>query len=34
MREHDIHEVARVWTGHPLPLGFHGNCTPASFIST
>jgi all-trans-8'-apo-beta-carotenal 15,15'-oxygenase len=26
--------VARVWTGQHLPLGFHGNFTPASFVST
>jgi all-trans-8'-apo-beta-carotenal 15,15'-oxygenase len=26
--------VARVWTGQHFPLGFHGNFTPASFVST
>jgi all-trans-8'-apo-beta-carotenal 15,15'-oxygenase len=26
--------AARVWTGHHFPLGFHGNFTPMSFVTT
>jgi all-trans-8'-apo-beta-carotenal 15,15'-oxygenase len=26
--------VARIWTGQHFPLGFHGNFTPTSFVTT
>jgi hypothetical protein len=25
--------IARVWTGQPFPLGFHGNFSSGSFVS-